>query len=160
MTSEGSVASDAEKLAELVLPDTEVALICSAWGKNRTYPAAGHALFTHACIAGRAPCKLLLPFIAYCRLSLYNQQRTIHQRLPHPHTRVGVQVLLHVASANFRAFTSLFTQQLTTSLEQVRLRSPRNRSPPSPGPGRGIHIKYADKVCVNWSCSGGLDGSN
>eukprot|EP00983_Pelagomonas_calceolata_P048862 1141252-Pelagomonas_calceolata.AAC.1 len=69
-TSEGSVASDAKKLVKPVLPDTEVALKCSAWGKNRTYPVAGHTLFTHACIAEREPCKLLLPIIAYCKLSL------------------------------------------------------------------------------------------
>eukprot|EP00983_Pelagomonas_calceolata_P119562 1160619-Pelagomonas_calceolata.AAC.4 len=36
-TSEGNVASDAEKLAKPVLPNTEVALICSAWGNNRTF---------------------------------------------------------------------------------------------------------------------------
>eukprot|EP00967_Tisochrysis_lutea_P026747 scaffold30885_cov30-Tisochrysis_lutea.AAC.1 len=89
-TSEGSAANDAEKLAKPIRPGTEVALICSAWGKNRAYPAAGHVLFTHAClcIAERAPCKLL-PFIAYYRLSLENQQQTIQQRLSHPHTRSG-----------------------------------------------------------------------
>eukprot|EP00983_Pelagomonas_calceolata_P021545 674858-Pelagomonas_calceolata.AAC.1 len=35
MTREGSVASDAEKLAKPVLPDTEVALMSNAWGNNR-----------------------------------------------------------------------------------------------------------------------------
>eukprot|EP00983_Pelagomonas_calceolata_P109978 1159619-Pelagomonas_calceolata.AAC.6 len=53
MTSEGSVASNAENLAKPVLPDTEVALICRAWGKNRAYSAAGHALFTHAKLSAR-----------------------------------------------------------------------------------------------------------
>eukprot|EP00983_Pelagomonas_calceolata_P097393 1158243-Pelagomonas_calceolata.AAC.2 len=35
-TSERSATSDAKKMAKPVLPDTEVALICSAWGNNRT----------------------------------------------------------------------------------------------------------------------------
>eukprot|EP00983_Pelagomonas_calceolata_P021519 673765-Pelagomonas_calceolata.AAC.11 len=37
MTSEGSVASNAEKLVKPVLPDTKVALMCSAWGNNRAF---------------------------------------------------------------------------------------------------------------------------
>eukprot|EP00983_Pelagomonas_calceolata_P022350 703315-Pelagomonas_calceolata.AAC.5 len=51
------------------------------------------------------------PFITYS-LPLGNQQHTKQQKLAHPHTWAGVQVLLLIASANFRAFTSLSTEQL------------------------------------------------
>eukprot|EP00983_Pelagomonas_calceolata_P119654 1160627-Pelagomonas_calceolata.AAC.3 len=82
-TSEGSVASDAGKLAKPVLLDTE------CLGQQQDLTAAGHALFMHACVAEQLHGVLLLPFIACCRLSLGNQQQTIHQRLPYLQTRVG-----------------------------------------------------------------------
>eukprot|EP00983_Pelagomonas_calceolata_P037807 1136521-Pelagomonas_calceolata.AAC.5 len=53
-TSEGSAASDAGKLEKPVLPDTEVALTCSAWGKNRAYPAAHHACIAVCGVAAAA----------------------------------------------------------------------------------------------------------
>eukprot|EP00983_Pelagomonas_calceolata_P093202 1157751-Pelagomonas_calceolata.AAC.5 len=74
-------------------------------------PCLVHACM-HACTVERAPCKLLLPFIAYCRLPLDSSR---------PYTRgslintpgQGVQVLLHIASANFCAFTSIHTAAQT-----------------------------------------------
>eukprot|EP00983_Pelagomonas_calceolata_P045191 1139613-Pelagomonas_calceolata.AAC.3 len=75
--SGGSVASNAEKLAKPALPNTDgINVQCLG---QQDLPAADYALFTHACIAECAPCKLLLPFIAYL-LPSNNQQQTIHQR--------------------------------------------------------------------------------
>eukprot|EP00983_Pelagomonas_calceolata_P099393 1158451-Pelagomonas_calceolata.AAC.8 len=47
-TSEGSVASDAEKLAKPVLLGTSVSLICSAWGNNRL--SCNRPSLVHACM--------------------------------------------------------------------------------------------------------------
>eukprot|EP00983_Pelagomonas_calceolata_P044692 1139412-Pelagomonas_calceolata.AAC.9 len=60
LVSEGSVASDAEKLAKPVLPDTDVALNMECLEATTHYlPAADHALFMracmHACIAHCTP---------------------------------------------------------------------------------------------------------
>eukprot|EP00983_Pelagomonas_calceolata_P072709 1151835-Pelagomonas_calceolata.AAC.2 len=85
VTSGGSVASDAKKLAEPVLLGTSVSLICSA-GATTYFPATDQALFTHACIAECAV--QAAPFIVSL-LPLGFQQQTIHQWLPHPHTRPG-----------------------------------------------------------------------
>eukprot|EP00983_Pelagomonas_calceolata_P103071 1158878-Pelagomonas_calceolata.AAC.1 len=64
-TSEGGVASSAEKLANPALPDTEVATICSAWGNNRTFlQQAMPCSCMHGCVAECVPGKLLLPFTA------------------------------------------------------------------------------------------------
>eukprot|EP00983_Pelagomonas_calceolata_P115074 1160154-Pelagomonas_calceolata.AAC.3 len=87
--SEGSVASDAEKLAKPVLSNTQVGLICSAWGNRTSLQQTMPCSRMHACIAECAPCKLLLPFIAHFRLSSYDQQQTTHKRISHPHTRAG-----------------------------------------------------------------------
>eukprot|EP00983_Pelagomonas_calceolata_P067214 1149403-Pelagomonas_calceolata.AAC.2 len=56
-TGEGSVASYANKWEKPVFPGTEVALICSAWGNNRTSLQQTKIC---SCIAECAPCKLLL----------------------------------------------------------------------------------------------------
>eukprot|EP00983_Pelagomonas_calceolata_P110511 1159678-Pelagomonas_calceolata.AAC.3 len=49
------------------------------------------------------------PAIHCLLLPLGNQQQTIHQRLPDPHTQVrGAGHANLIASANFRAFTSPF----------------------------------------------------
>eukprot|EP00983_Pelagomonas_calceolata_P021518 673765-Pelagomonas_calceolata.AAC.10 len=56
------------------------------------------------------------PFFAYSSLTI-RQQQTIHPRLPHPHTRARVQVLLHIASANFCVLTSEFAVHFTPLLE-------------------------------------------
>eukprot|EP00983_Pelagomonas_calceolata_P051668 1142509-Pelagomonas_calceolata.AAC.6 len=64
--------------------------------------------------AERAPCTLRLPLTIAHLLPADNQQeQTMH--LPYPHTRAGVQVLLLIASANFRALASLFTEYFTTN---------------------------------------------
>eukprot|EP00983_Pelagomonas_calceolata_P070923 1150971-Pelagomonas_calceolata.AAC.4 len=68
MTSEGSVASNAGKLAKPALPaQSDCALICSAWSNNCTF------LKTMPCSCMHA----------------HNQQYVMHQRLPHPNTRAG-----------------------------------------------------------------------
>eukprot|EP00983_Pelagomonas_calceolata_P081265 1155503-Pelagomonas_calceolata.AAC.6 len=61
----GGVARNAEKLAKPVLPDTEVALICSARDNRAFLQQTMPCSRIHACIAECTPCKLLLPFIAY-----------------------------------------------------------------------------------------------
>uniref|UniRef100_A0A7S3QPM1 Uncharacterized protein n=1 Tax=Dunaliella tertiolecta TaxID=3047 RepID=A0A7S3QPM1_DUNTE len=49
--------------------------------QQQDLPAADHGMVTmpnlrmHACIVECVPCKLLLPSIAHCRLSLYNSSR-------------------------------------------------------------------------------------
>eukprot|EP00983_Pelagomonas_calceolata_P038608 1136852-Pelagomonas_calceolata.AAC.2 len=48
MTSGGSVASDAEKLAKPVLLGTSVSLICRAWGNNRL--SCNRPGLVHACM--------------------------------------------------------------------------------------------------------------
>eukprot|EP00983_Pelagomonas_calceolata_P099002 1158410-Pelagomonas_calceolata.AAC.6 len=51
LTSEGSVASDAEKLAKptgLVLLGTSASLTCSAWGNNRLF--CNRPGLVHACM--------------------------------------------------------------------------------------------------------------
>eukprot|EP00983_Pelagomonas_calceolata_P014218 453634-Pelagomonas_calceolata.AAC.2 len=94
------------------------------------------------------------------------------------HTPEGAQVLHHIVSANFRAFTSLFTQQLSPSLKhkfripsqlescksvssvaswngpQVDCEIPGTGTP-RPWTQLGHLHKYADEVCVDWSCSRG-----
>eukprot|EP00983_Pelagomonas_calceolata_P032909 1030866-Pelagomonas_calceolata.AAC.1 len=60
--------------------------MCSAWSNNRTFL---QQTMPRSCMqALSAPCKLLLPFIAYV-FSLDNQQQTRHKRLLHPHTTAG-----------------------------------------------------------------------
>eukprot|EP00983_Pelagomonas_calceolata_P012270 391894-Pelagomonas_calceolata.AAC.1 len=54
LTSGGSVASDAEKLAKPILPYTEVALVCSAWGNHRTFLQQSAECLVHACMHAAA----------------------------------------------------------------------------------------------------------
>eukprot|EP00983_Pelagomonas_calceolata_P061501 1146856-Pelagomonas_calceolata.AAC.10 len=69
-------------------------------GQQQNLPAAEPVAFLmHPCMAERAPCKLL-QIIAYS-FPLANQQQSKYRRLPHPHTRAGVQVLHLIASADF-----------------------------------------------------------
>eukprot|EP00983_Pelagomonas_calceolata_P124604 1161125-Pelagomonas_calceolata.AAC.14 len=63
-----------------------------------------------------SPRKLLLPFVAYS-FPLGSQQQIMHQRLPRPHTRAWMEVLLHIASANFCALTTQLAVHITPSLE-------------------------------------------
>eukprot|EP00983_Pelagomonas_calceolata_P046179 1140045-Pelagomonas_calceolata.AAC.7 len=85
----------------------------------------------------------------HCLLAPLRQSaaRTICQRLPHPHTRAGVQLLPLVASVNLRASTSLSTEQLTPASIgsaaswnglQVYCKSPK-WALPDPARSKGIH---------------------
>eukprot|EP00983_Pelagomonas_calceolata_P081637 1155635-Pelagomonas_calceolata.AAC.20 len=67
---------------------------------------------------------------------LGNQQQTMHQRLPHPHIRAGVQGLL-IASENL-----------------VDCAVPEWAAPDL-GLSKGMRKRIAE-VCVDWSCSRGL----
>eukprot|EP00983_Pelagomonas_calceolata_P020584 647697-Pelagomonas_calceolata.AAC.3 len=111
-----------------------------------------------ACVAECAPCKQLLPFIAYCRLSLDNQQQTAQQRLLHPHTRAGgaspaprrisklpcLHLSIHAATR-----TTIRTKvQLTVKFPERATSRPRTQ--------QGHPLEYADEACVDWSCSEGL----
>eukprot|EP00983_Pelagomonas_calceolata_P101733 1158731-Pelagomonas_calceolata.AAC.2 len=138
LTSEGSVASNAKKLAKPVLPDTEVVLICSAWGNNRT------------CLQQAMP---------------YNQQQIKHQRLPHQHTRAGgagpAPDRISRFLSNFCALTSHLAVHATPQAGMVQLDC---KVPGTGIPGvqtqQGHPQKYSDEIYVDWSCSGGLYGSN
>eukprot|EP00983_Pelagomonas_calceolata_P115813 1160239-Pelagomonas_calceolata.AAC.2 len=72
----------------------------------------------HVRIAERVPCNcwLLLPIIAYCRLSLDNKQQTIHQRLPHPHTRAGGAGPAHHFISKLCAIFSALPSQLAVHI--------------------------------------------
>eukprot|EP00983_Pelagomonas_calceolata_P028436 890954-Pelagomonas_calceolata.AAC.2 len=148
---------------------------------------------------------LLLRVVLYQWLSLYNSSRPYtrdsliqtkaggaapaphriskesaadqHQRLPHPQTTAGMQVLLLIASPNFCALTSQLAVHITPSLEhelgiplqlcksvgsaaswnspQVDCKVP-DRATSWPQTQQGHPLKYADEVGVDWSCFGGL----
>eukprot|EP00983_Pelagomonas_calceolata_P038192 1136703-Pelagomonas_calceolata.AAC.4 len=82
-----------------------------------------------------APCKLLLPFNAYL-LPLDNQQQTIHQRFPHPHTRAG-------RAACWQA--GMVCRWTAKSPE---------RAPPDPGPRKVIHESMLMKFGSTGAASG------
>eukprot|EP00983_Pelagomonas_calceolata_P116004 1160259-Pelagomonas_calceolata.AAC.2 len=91
----------------------------------------------HACIAKCAPCKLLQPFIAYM-LPLGNQQQTIHQRLPHPHTSAGgAGHAPHCTSTLLCPHLSIHAWQ-AGMVRRWTVKSPE-RAPSNPGPNKGIH---------------------
>eukprot|EP00983_Pelagomonas_calceolata_P081653 1155640-Pelagomonas_calceolata.AAC.2 len=78
-----------------------------------TGPSCSRPCLAHAYMhAGCAPCKLLLPFLAYLLLPGTCSRPYTRGSLIHT-LKSGMQVMLLIASANFRAFTSLFTLQLT-----------------------------------------------
>eukprot|EP00983_Pelagomonas_calceolata_P024925 783933-Pelagomonas_calceolata.AAC.2 len=66
----------------------------------------------HACTS-RAMQAVQLLFIAYL-LALDNQQQPVLLRLPYLHNKTGVQVLLHIARANFCALTCQLALHITT----------------------------------------------
>eukprot|EP00983_Pelagomonas_calceolata_P017765 557628-Pelagomonas_calceolata.AAC.2 len=115
----------------------------------------------------------------HCLLaSIDNHQQTIHQRLLHPHTRAGVQVLLLIASANFCALSSHLAE--TTSPLKHKSNIPSQlelcksvgssatwngpqvdceasgTGTPRPRTQQGHPQNCADEACVVWSCSRGL----
>eukprot|EP00983_Pelagomonas_calceolata_P037442 1136333-Pelagomonas_calceolata.AAC.5 len=108
-----------------------------------------------------APCKLLLPFIAYS-LSLANQQQTIHQRLLHPHIkgrvagpaphRTSKLPCLHLSTRGAH-HTIIRTFNIWLSGKRER---PPDRANPKPRTQQEHPSKYAEAVCVDWSCSRGL----
>eukprot|EP00983_Pelagomonas_calceolata_P107149 1159312-Pelagomonas_calceolata.AAC.2 len=93
LTSKGSVASNAEKIAKPVSPDTQVVLV-QCLGQQRDLPAADHAL-----------------------LSLKQSAADLTPEAPSSAQQGRACSLLYISSATFRAFTSPFMQQLTPSFE-------------------------------------------
>eukprot|EP00967_Tisochrysis_lutea_P045654 scaffold55404_cov14-Tisochrysis_lutea.AAC.1 len=67
----------------------------------------------HPSTAECAPCKLLLPFIDDL-LPLDNQQQTIHQRFPHPHTRAAHKGCRSCSTSRQQTSCSLQCPHLST----------------------------------------------
>eukprot|EP00983_Pelagomonas_calceolata_P072390 1151688-Pelagomonas_calceolata.AAC.4 len=107
----------------------------------------------HVCRAECAPCKLPLPFIAYL-LPLDKQQQTMHQRLPHPHTRAGgAGPAPHCISGLCAIFSSLTSQLAAHIIVNCEV---HGMGTPAPQTHQGHPQMYAGKICTDRSPSGGL----